>query len=126
MNKILSFMLFLMFVTTQNPLFAEGDGSSPQQGFVQTLIMIAIAVLFFYIILWRPEQKRRKAMEEQRQNLKKGDRVTAMGIVGTVDKIEKYTVILKMVDGNKIEVLSAAITDVTHPEDVVDEGARSE
>jgi preprotein translocase subunit YajC len=76
------------------------------------MIMIAIAMTFFYFILWRPEQKRRKALETQRDALKKGDRVTAMGIIGTVLKIQEQTVILKMYDGAKIEVLKGAITDV--------------
>ena len=81
-------------------------------GISQTLIMIGIALVFFYFILWRPEQKRRKASEQMRNAIKKGDRVTAMGIIGRVDKIQEHTVILKMVDGAKIVVLKAAITDV--------------
>jgi preprotein translocase subunit YajC len=79
---------------------------------VSTIVMLAIAMLFFYFILWRPEQKRRKVAEQMRAALKKGDRVTAMGILGIVSKIQEHTVILKMVDGAKIEVLKAAITDV--------------
>ena len=94
-------------------LFAEeGDMPAPRDGMFQTLTMIGIALLFFYFILWRPEQKRRKALEEQRSTLKKGDRVTAMGIIGTVHRIQEHTVILKMIDGAKIEVLKGAITDV--------------
>lgn len=79
---------------------------------MQTLIMIAIAIVFFYFILWRPEQKRRKAVEKKRNEMKKGDRVTAMGIVGTIDQIKESTVVLKMVDGSKIEMLKGAISDV--------------
>lgn len=101
----------------QTSLFAEGDGGGPQQNFMQTILMFAIAALFFYIILWRPEQKRRKALEQQRASLKKGDKVTAMGIIGIVDKIEEHTVVLKMIDGNRIEVVAAAITDVVSPQE---------
>ncbi len=96
-------------------LFADGADAAPagkEGGVSQTLIMIAIALVFFYFILWRPEQKRRKTMEKQRGSMKTGDKVTAMGIVGTVAKVQEQTVILKMVDGAKIEVLKAAITDV--------------
>lgn len=82
------------------------------QGLWQTVVMISIALLFFYFILWRPEQKRRKTMEVQRNALTKGDKVTAMGIIGTVLRIQEQTVILKMYDGSKIEVLKGAITDV--------------
>lgn len=95
-------------------LFAEGEEnvSFTDQGFWQTLVMIGIAFLFFYVILWRPEQKRRKALEQQRSALKKGDRVAAMGILGTVLKVGEQTVILKMYDGTKLEFYKAAITDI--------------
>ena len=82
------------------------------QGFTQTLVMLAIAMVFFYFILFRPEQKRRKEIESQRNALKKGDRVIAMGIVGTVFKVQEETVILKMVDGAKVEMIKEAISEV--------------
>jgi preprotein translocase subunit YajC len=95
------------------PLMAEGAEPARQGGnMVQTVVMIGVAVLFFYFILLRPEQKRRKAMEKVRSALKKGDRVTAMGLIGTVYKIQDNSVILSMVDGAKVEVLKAAITEV--------------
>lgn len=100
-----------LFLTTA--VFA--DDAAPagrEQSLWQTLIMIGIALIFFYLILWRPEQKRRKKMEQQRSSLSKGDRVTAMGIIGTVVRVDDKTVILKMVDGAKIEVIKAAITEV--------------
>ncbi|MBS0615665.1 MAG: preprotein translocase subunit YajC [Verrucomicrobia bacterium] len=97
-------------------LFAEdapaAAAAAPQSNLYQTLMMIGIAVLFFYFILYRPEQKRRKALETTRNSLKKGDRATAMGIIGTVVRVQDNSVILKMVDGSKIEMLKAAITDV--------------
>ena len=108
--RTLSFFLIFPFALSAQD---NGDGLPPRdQGIWQTLVMVAVAMLFFYFILWRPEQKRRKAMEQQRNTLKKGDRVTAVGIVGTVLRIQENTVILKMYDGSKIEVLKAAISDV--------------
>jgi preprotein translocase subunit YajC len=94
-----------------HPLIAQS--APPDQSLWQTLTMILIALVFFYFILWRPEQKRRKIIEEQRNNLKKGDRVTAMGIIGTVIRVQENTVIVKMFDGSKSEFLKGAITDVT-------------
>jgi preprotein translocase subunit YajC len=115
MNTLYSLLLFLI---TCSPLMAD-DGSAPPMEpnkgeMTQGLVMLGITVGFFYFILIRPEQKRRKEMEEQREGLKKGDKVTAMGIIGTVSQIneEKGTVILKMVDGNKIEFELAAISHV--------------
>jgi len=95
------------------PIFADAaDVVGRDQGFMQTFIMIGVAMLFFYFILWRPEQKRRKKLELQRSSLKKGDKVTAMGIIGTVVKINDTTVVLAMVDGAKIEFLKHAVTDI--------------
>ena len=110
MKKLLAVLTILLF--TSQTLFAQEGAPPKEQGFTQTLIMIGIAIVFFYFILWRPEQKRRKTMEKQRNSLKKGDRVTAMGIIGTVVKIQENTLILKMYDGSKIEVVKGSVTDV--------------
>lgn len=94
-------------------LFAAEGAAAPREGnFTQTLMMIGVALAFFYFILWRPEQKRRKSMEKLRTSLKKGDRVTAMGILGTVEKVQDTTVIVSLYDGAKMEVVKAAITEV--------------
>lgn len=104
----------ISFLTVGSALFAEDEAPMPPtQSFSQMLVLFAIALIFFYFILWRPEQKRRKAMDDLRGKMKKGDRVTALGIIGTVDRINENTVILRMVDGSKIEVLKGAISEVT-------------
>lgn len=80
----------------------------------QTVIMLVIGVAFFYFILWRPEQMRRKKMKTLRDTMKVGDKITAMGIVGTVDSVTEKTVIMKNVDGSKIEMIKAAVSEI-HP-----------
>ncbi len=102
---------------------AEGEALPPrEQGLWQTLIMLGIAVVFFYLILWRPEQKRRKAQDEVRSALKKGDKVVAaMGIIGTIHRITDRTVFIKMSDGGAIiEVVKGAITEVVPDESAAD------
>ncbi len=100
-------------------LFAQESVTNSQGGgLVQTMIMIGIAIVSFYFILYRPQQKQRVAADTMRSALKKGDKVTAMAIIGTIDKINDQTIILKMVDGSKIEMLKAAITDVQSGPDI--------
>lgn len=106
------FLLFPAALLSSASLFADGGAPAGGGNMLQTGMMLVVALLFFYFILWRPEQKRRKTMEKQRSSLKKGDRVTAMGIVGTVARINETSVVLKMVEGAKIEVLKSAITEV--------------
>lgn len=111
----------MLAFTASLPLLAqEEEAVRRQSSFWQTLIMIAIAIVFFYFILWRPEQKRRKQMEKKRGAMKKGDSITAMGIIGTIDRVDEQTVIVKMVDGSKIEFLKAAITEVKTQEEVAE------
>lgn len=105
------FYLFPLLMTAT--LSAQEVDTAPPQSMWHTLVMIGIAIAFFYLLLWRPEQKRRKALEDQRNSIKQGDRVVAMGIIGTVLRIQEETLILKLYDGAKIEVLKGAITDVT-------------
>lgn len=113
MNLRFFFSTLALSLVAIAPAFAEGKPQPPaDQGFTQMLVMLSIAIAAFYLILWRPEQKRRKQMEDQRNSLKKGDRVTAMGIVGTVASVHEDTIILKMVDGAKVEFLKGAISEV--------------
>ncbi len=115
MKKTLSCLLGSGFLMSSLPLFATGEAAASTSGgsgsLIQTVIMIAVALVFFYFILWRPEQKRRKQMEQVRSSLKKGDRITAMGIVGTVLKVQDTTVLVALNEG-KMEILKGAITDV--------------
>lgn len=101
-----------MFIVQSLHAAEEVPAPSREQGLTQTIIMIALALIFFYLILWRPEQKRRKAAEDLRSAIKKGDRVSAVGIIGQVVELHENTVILKMYDGSKIEVWKAAINEV--------------
>ncbi len=115
MKKVIYALICLQTFCMTHGLMAD-EATEPlpprDQGLWQTLMMVAIALLFFYFILWRPEQKRRKQADELRGALKKGDRVVAMGILGTVIRVQDQTVIVKMYDGSKVEFLKAAISEV--------------
>jgi preprotein translocase subunit YajC len=108
MKKIVATLLSLPV-----SLFAADQNTAPsaEHGLTQTLVMVGLALVFFYFILWRPEQKRRKTMEALRTSMKKGDRVIAMGMVGHISKIKDDTVIVKTGDA-EVEFLKAAISEV--------------
>ncbi|NGX57089.1 MAG: hypothetical protein K1060chlam5_01345 [Candidatus Anoxychlamydiales bacterium] len=104
--------LFLLPILSFSTILAQESSPAPKSNYMQTLVMIVVALVFFYFILLRPEQKRRKKAQNMRASMKKGDRVTVMGLLGTIDQIKDNTIILSMVDGAKVEVLKAAISDV--------------
>ena len=83
--------------------FLQAVPTEPQPGFMQQysfLIMICLMFLVMWLFMWRPEAKRRKQMQEFRNNLKKGDKViTAGGIYATVKEVKETTLLLE-VDSN--------------------------
>jgi preprotein translocase subunit YajC len=111
MGKYIYGILAALALLPATQVFAD-DAAGQAGGAPGTFIILAMALVFFYFILWRPEQKRRKQTEAQRNAMKVGDQITAMGILGTLVQIKEKTVVLKMVDGSKIEMLKACVTDV--------------
>ena len=56
----------------------------------QLIITFGPAVLFFWFLIWRPQQKQRKRHEAALRSLKRGDEiVTSGGIVGEVIHIKE-------------------------------------
>jgi preprotein translocase subunit YajC len=99
-------------------LAGEAAPALPEQppmesGFMQMLLIGGVIILSFYFIIFRPEGKRRKAEEAKRAAMKKGDKVTSVGgIVGVIVKVNPETVVVRMVDGARIEFMKAGIADV--------------
>ncbi|HRW58416.1 MAG TPA: preprotein translocase subunit YajC [Chlamydiales bacterium] len=96
-----------------HPILAAG--AAPQSSLIQTIVMIAIFIAFGYLLIFRPEQKRRKAAQQMREAMKIGDKVTAMGMIGTIDLILDDTIVIKTYDGSKIEMLKGAISEIKGP-----------
>jgi preprotein translocase subunit YajC len=75
-------------------LLAQGDGAAPAEGAaggkgffgdVSFLPVMLVIGVMFYLMLIRPEQKRKAQVAQMQQGLKKNDRiVTIGGIYGTV------------------------------------------
>ena len=79
---------------------AETAEAAPAGGGTSFWIMIAAMIAIMYFFMWRPESKRRKQMENFRNNLKKGDKIiTAGGIYGTVKEIQPTSLLIE-VDSN--------------------------
>ena len=80
---------------------AEVAAEAPAQGGGWTFwLMIVAMIAIMYFFMWRPESKRRKQMENFRNNIKKGDKIiTAGGIYGTVKEIQPTSLLIE-VDSN--------------------------
>lgn len=81
----------------------------PSPVFVQPLIFLAIGLIFYFIV-FLPNKKRQKALQDMLNNLKNGDKViTSGGIFGVVAGIKEDRIQLKIADQVKIEISKNAI-----------------
>lgn len=81
----------------------------PSPVFVQPLIFLAIGLIFYFIV-FLPNKKRQKALQDMLNELKNGDKViTSGGIFGIVAGIKDDRIQLKVADQVKIEVSKSAI-----------------
>ena len=91
--------------------FAPGaDGSPP--AFVQMLPLLLLGVVF-YVVLVRPEQKRRREHDQLVAALKRNDRVVlATGIHGRVTAVADKTVSVEIARGVQVEVERSGIQTI--------------
>ncbi|MBQ3081002.1 MAG: preprotein translocase subunit YajC [Clostridia bacterium] len=81
------------------------------------LFMIAVFGVVFYLFILRPEKKRKKAAEEQRDSMRVGDTViTIGGITGEIESIRKETITI-FTGNNSIDLQKWAIRSVEPAEE---------
>jgi len=78
------------------------------------IIMLVALVAIFYFFMIRPENKRKKKLQEMRDNLKVGDEITTIGgMVGKIVDVTKDTVTFETgEDRVRIQVTKWAISTV--------------
>jgi len=85
---------------------ATGQGGS-QWTFWLMMILIFVVMWLFMI---RPQQKKQKELENQRKQMKAGDRVvTAGGIHGKIDKVKDNTMEITIAKGVTIEIDKSSV-----------------
>ncbi|GAC1398727.1 MAG: preprotein translocase subunit YajC [Thermoanaerobaculia bacterium] len=78
----------------------------------QVLPILAIGLVFYFIVI-APANKQRRKTQEMLTSLKKGDRVvTSGGIYGTIQGVEAEVVYLKIAENVKVKVARSAVTGV--------------
>lgn len=88
---------------------AAHPGGNPFGSF----IFLALIILVFYFLLWRPQSKRAKQHRDLINNLKVDDEVvTTGGILARVHKINDNFLIVELADGVKVHLQKNAISAV--------------
>ena len=93
-------------------LLQSAGANSALALFVQVLPILAIGLVFHFLVI-APANKQRRKTEAMLSSLKKGDRVvTSGGIYGTVQGVEAEVVYLKIADNVKIKLARSAVTGI--------------
>jgi preprotein translocase subunit YajC len=117
-----------MFIT---PALAQGGissilggGDNPMTSF---LVPMALMLVIFYFLMFRPQQKRQKQHQEMIKNVRKGDTViTNGGLVGKVTKvIDDEKVEVELASDVRVVQLRSMLTDVRAKGEPVKEAASS-
>jgi preprotein translocase subunit YajC len=82
---------------------------------VVTFLPAVLMVAVFYMLLFRPNQKRQKQWQAMMDSLKIGDKITTTGgMRGTIVALRDDAIQVKLPpDGVKVEIVKSAIASVT-------------
>ena len=89
-----------------------GEGGS-QNSSVFMFVWLGLMVALFYFMLIRPQKRREKERQALLEAVKTGDRVLfAGGFLGVVANVKEKTLIVKIADGVKVEIVRSAVSQV--------------
>ncbi len=75
------------------------------------IIVLIAMVLVMWLVIWRPENKRKKEEEAMRSGLTVGDKITSIGgIVGKIVAIEAESIVIETSkDRVRMELMKSAV-----------------
>jgi preprotein translocase subunit YajC len=111
-----------MFLAMGQPP-AGGAGGS-QQSSVFMFVWLGLMVGLFYFMLIRPQKRREKERLTLLNAVKTGDRVLfAGGMLGVVANVKEKTLIVKIADNVKVEIVRSAVSQVLDKGEAADKDA---
>ena len=104
---------------------AGGEGAAPQSSAFM-FIWLGLMVALFYFMLIRPQKRREKERRALLEAVKTGDRILfAGGMLGVVANVKEKTLIVKISDGVKIEIIRGAVSQVLDKGEVTEKDAQA-
>lgn len=92
-------------------LFPLLQAAQPKGGGTSMLIFILLMILIFYFFMIRPQQKKQKKVEEFRNGLQKGDKITTIGgIHGKITDVKENTFVIEIANDVRVEIEKAAVS----------------
>jgi preprotein translocase subunit YajC len=104
----------------------SGQEQDPRAAMMNMVVTFGILGIMFYFLLIRPQQKQRKEQENLLKNVKTGDKVLmSSGIFGIVTNVKEKTLMVKIADNVKVEVLKSAVASVVQKSAEIEAAAAS-
>ena len=103
-----------------NLILLQAEGQQQQGGWMFWVMMLAIFVVFYFFMI-RPQTKKQKELQKQRDAMKKGDKVvTAGGIYGEIKEVQDNTLLITIAKDITIKVDKGSVylsaEDATTPQ----------
>lgn len=100
-----------MFVT---PAYAQAAGGAGAMDIFTSLMPILLLVVIFWLLIFRPQQKRMKAHQAMLSAITRGDTVvTTGGLVGKVTKaVDGEDLEVEIAQGTRVKVTRGGVADV--------------
>jgi preprotein translocase subunit YajC len=101
---------------------AEAAPAAGQQSPFGMFGMMAIIFAIMYFVMIRPQKRREKERKEMINSVKSGARVLlTSGILGEVTEVKESSLIVRIADNTKVEVVRAAISQILEKGETPDE-----
>ena len=87
-------------------ILLQAEGAAQAQGSSWTFwIMMLLIFVVFYFFMIRPQTKKQKELQKQRESMKKGDKVvTAGGIYGEIKEVQDTSLLITIAKDVTIKV----------------------
>ena len=93
-----------------NIFFLQASNVEDNSGMLYIAFLVAIFVIFYFFMI-RPQNKKRKELQNMRESLKKGDSVVTIGgIHGKVVEVKETTIVLSVDTNTKIKVDKSSVS----------------
>lgn len=97
---------------------------APQQSGVFMVGWLVLMIVIFYFLLIRPQRRRDAERRKLLSSLQSGTKVIfSGGILGTIANVKEKTLVVRVADGVKVEILRAAVLQVLSDGEKPDDAA---
>lgn len=105
--------------TTLLFLLAQASGQPAGGSLIGGLLPFILIFAIMYFLILRPQAKKQRDQRKMIESLDKGDQiVTIGGIYGQIISVKEGTLVVKIADNVKIEILRSAVARKLAPEEL--------